>query len=66
MNNNTFWILFWIIVFSYLSFSSYMKYKSVKIRSETDERIAKINATSNQNFQETMKNMAQTVSEVSK
>jgi len=64
MNDNTFWIVFWTIVFIYLGFSAYMSYLTVKVEVESNEKIQKLREDNSKQLRESLERTIEKIARI--
>ena len=64
MSDNTFWILFWIIVFCFFSITSYFEEQTKQIEIKTDLKIKEMKNDSDKELRESMERITNSVKEI--
>jgi len=55
MDSNTFWILFWIIIFTYFGVNNYINQQTIQMKIKTQYQIKKMHLDSNKELINHMK-----------
>jgi len=61
MDENTFWILFWIVIFTYFSVTNYFNEQTKQMKIKSNYEIAKMKNESNKMLNDTMCEMTKSI-----